>query len=133
MVSCDVVARVQAAAAQTQEGGAPKPARSHLSYFSLGTYWPGIPFSLELLGTIAARAVLRHLARRLIGFKSSGPNHLYTNFLAGRTTIEDTGFRLEVEIMPPPLAVVLRMAGIHNEVYPAHWIGREVWLRQTSD
>jgi hypothetical protein len=110
-----------------------KPAQPHVSYFSLGVCWPGIPFSLELIGTIAARAVLRHFARRLIGFSASRPDHLYTNFLAGRTTIEDTGYRLEVEIMPPPLSVVLRMAGIHNEVYHAPWIGREVWLRQTSE
>src|SRR5262249_42874803 len=111
----------------------PKPAQPHLAYFSLGACWPAIPFSLDLIGTIAARAVLRHFARRLIGFNASGPDHLYTNFLAGRTIIEDTVYRLEVEIMPPPLSVVLRMAGIHDEVYPASWIGREVWLRQTSE
>jgi hypothetical protein len=111
----------------------PKPAQPHVTYFSLGACWPTISLSLDLVGTIAARAVLRHFAGRLIGFNASGPDHLYTNFLAGRTTLDDTGYRLDVEITPPPLSVVLRMAGIHEEVYSAPWIEREVWLRQTSE
>ena len=110
-----------------------KPAQPHVAYFSLGACWPAISLSVDLIGTVAARAVFRHFARRLIGFNASGPDHLYTNFLAGRTTLDDTGYRLDVGIMPPPLSVVLRMAGIHEEVYSAPWIERDVWLRQTSE
>ncbi len=105
-----------------------KSAWPDFNYFSLAAWHPGAP-SFDLACTLAARAVMRHFSRRLIGFDTAGPEHLYTNFLAGRGTLLDTGDRIEVALPAPPLSVILRMAGIDNEVYPAPWIGREVWLQ----
>jgi len=110
-----------------------RPAERDAGYFSLGRLWPAFEGAFDMVSTLEARAVLRHFARRLIGFDSASPEHLYANFLAGRSLLRDTGERIEVELLPPPLSVVLRMAGIQEETYSAPWIGREICLQRASE
>jgi hypothetical protein len=111
-----------------------RPIGDEVAYFSLNEAFPEIPAELDLAATLAARAVLKHFARRLIGFDTSSAEHLYQSFLAGVGFVRDTGERIEVELPQPPLAIVLSMAGMLEETYTLPWIQRrEVCLLRSSE
>jgi hypothetical protein len=85
--------------------------------------------ALDLTWSLVARAVLRHFAGRLIGFESSGPEHLYQNFLSGVSTVRTTGERIEVQLPQSPLAVILRLSGVWKQTYALPWLdGKEICL-----
>ncbi len=105
-----------------------------VSYFSLGEAFPEIPAELDLAATLLARAVLKHFARRLVGFDNSSADHLYRSFLAGVGFVRDTGERIEVELPQPPLSIILSLAGMLEEVYALPWIeGRDVCLLRSQE
>jgi hypothetical protein len=87
----------------------------------------------DLSCVLAARAVLRHFSRRLMGFQATGPEYLWANFLDAQASVEEIGDRLEVTLADTPLSLVLRMAGIWTESYYVPWIGREICLRRQSE
>jgi hypothetical protein len=105
-----------------------------VAYFSLKEVFPEVPPELDLAGTLAARAVLKHFGRRLMGFDHSSAEHLYQSFLRGVGFVRDTGERIEVELPSPPLSIVLSMAGMLEETYTLPWIERrEVCLLRSSE
>lgn len=105
--------------------------QQHYPYFSLAATWSDFELapSLDCFCTLVSRAALRHLSRKLIGFESSSPDHLYQNFLAGLSEIRRTGERLEVHLPASPLSLILRMAGLQEQKFSPSWLkGMEVWL-----
>jgi hypothetical protein len=66
--------------------------------------------ALDCTFSLICRAALRHFARKLFGFESSSPGHLYQNFLSGLSEIRRMDQRLEVRLPASPLSLVLRMA-----------------------
>ncbi len=105
-----------------------------VAHFSLGEVFSEIPAELDLAGTLLARAVLKHFARRLLGFDNSSADHIYKSFMAGAGSVRDTGERIEVELPQPPLAIVLSLGGMLEETYTLPWIkGREVCLHRSSE
>lgn len=88
---------------------------------------------------IHAQRVLKHFQRRLIGLERSSPRHIYDNVLAGTGFVRDNVETIEVELPAPPLAVLLRLAGILEEDYALPWLTtpaseeKIVWLRQLVD
>lgn len=103
----------------------------HYSYFSLSGIWPDFELApaLDCFCTLISRAALRHFSRKLFGFESSSPHHLYQNFLAGLSELRRTGESLEVHLPVSPLSMILRMAGLHEQKFSPSWLkGMEVWL-----
>ena len=79
-----------------------------------------------LARALVARAGLQHLARRLLGFDRASMRYLVERFLPpGGTVVVDPGALL-VELPPPPLHVVLVMAGLDAFSYQVPWLAREV-------
>jgi hypothetical protein len=78
---------------------------------------PGLDPETDLLGTLVARAALRRFAGRLPGFGAVSADHLYRNFLAGPGEIRIGGGEVAVRLDPPPLHVVLRLAGLDDETF----------------
>lgn len=102
-----------------------------LSYFSFANARPdfSLDATLDCMLSLIARAVLRNFARRLPGFDSSSPEHLYQNFLAGLTQVRWLDGHLEVRLATSPLSVILRMTGLQQQKYAPVWLkGTEVWL-----
>ena len=84
---------------------------------------------LDLTWTLVAHAVLRAFARRLTGFASSSPEFLLENFLAGESLVRVGERAIDVELSQPPLALVLRLAGVDGLTYRIPWLGdRQVVL-----
>ncbi len=100
----------------------PDSAAADESYFSCAGALDGVSRDFDVAGTRWAQIVLRHFARRLLGFESATPPHLYRNFLRGDGFVRDTGEAIVVELTSPPLAVVLSIAGILEESYVLPWI-----------
>ena len=110
---------------------ASRPADQDLAFFSLANVWPEVEIgaAFDLTWLLVARAALKHFARRLIGFESSGPEYLYQNFLAGLSTVRITVERIEVQIPKSPLSIILRMSGMQERRYTLPWVkGREICL-----
>lgn len=106
-------------------------AKQHFKYFSLAASWPGFELnpSLDCLFTLISRAALRQFSRKLFGFESSSPNHIYENFLSGIGEIRRVSDHLEVRLPQSPLSMILRMAGLQDQKYVLPWLkGMEVWL-----
>ena len=100
-----------------------------LAYLSLHDVVPPTHPELDLSWTLVARAILKHFARRLIGFEMSSAQYLYSNFLAGTGFIRDSGERIEAELTCSELSIVLRLSGLLQETYVLPWIqGREICL-----
>lgn len=103
----------------------------HPPYFSLSGLWPEFELDskLESFSTLVSHAALRHFSRKLFGFQSSSPGHIYENFLAGVSEIRRARNHLEVRLPQSPLSMVLRMAGLQEQRYALPWLkGMEVWL-----
>jgi len=88
-------------------------ADAELAYFALAgrPLPPGVGADADLAATVAARAVLRAFAARLRGFAAASPEHLGRNFLAAPGTVRVADGVVDVRVRPPPLHVVLRLAG----------------------
>ena len=111
---------------------ASRPPPPDLAYFSLAGLRPEaqVHTGLDLTWSLMARAALRHFARRLPGFESSSPEHLYQNFLAGVSTVRTALDRIEVRLPHSPLAVILRLSGVWDQTYTLPWLhGVEICLQ----
>jgi len=98
-------------------------------YLSFASVWPDFDIVLDIFGALLARAALRGFARRLIGFQSSGPEHLGRNFLEGCSTVRILPERIEVALPRCPLSLVLQISGLTRQTYTVPWLeGREVCL-----
>jgi hypothetical protein len=93
-----------------------------LAYFSLAEALPALPPQLDLVLTLVAHCVFDHFTRRLMGFHLSSPPYIYENFLVGSGTLRDDGQSVHVTLAPPPLAVILRIAGIDRETCTLPWM-----------
>jgi hypothetical protein len=89
----------------------------------------GAPSHAPALAT-AARCVLDGFARRLLGFRRSSAEYLIRNFLDVGASVMVTDDAIEARIAEPPLALVLRMAGVNSTSFRVPWDEREVtvWL-----
>jgi hypothetical protein len=108
----------------------------HVPYFPLSGLWPEFELDskLETFSTLVSHAALRHFSRKLFGFQSSSPGHMYENFLAGASEIRRARNRLEVRLPQSPLSMILRMAGLQEQRYALPWLkGMEVWLLLPQD
>ena len=83
---------------------------------------PRIHHCLHLFLALLARRILRHFARGLMGFHLSSPQYIVHNFLLGSGSIRHCVSSISVELDPPPLAVVLRLAGAHQQSYSPTWL-----------
>ena len=106
-------------------------AQQHFAYFSLAEnssdFHPNA--ELDCFFTLVARSALRLFSRRLFGFQSSSPEHIFQNFLSGVSEISLVGDHLEVQLPQSPLSMILRMAGLQDQKYAPSWLkGMEVWL-----
>lgn len=103
----------------------------HYPFFSFSHIWPDFELDpvLDCTFSLIARAALKHFARKLSGFESSSPDHLYRNFLSGLSEIRCMDQHLEVRLPASPLSLILRMAGLQEQKYVPIWLkGPEVWL-----
>ena len=84
------------------------------AYYSLADLWPEarLLHDLDAGSSLIANSIIRHFARRLIGFHSSSPEHLYQNFLTGTGALVVSADRLEVRLPRSPLAIVLHLSGV---------------------
>lgn len=108
----------------------PSPERQD-NFFSFSNVWPEFDPGplLDSIFSLIASAALKHFARKLPGFRSSSPEYLYQNFLAGLSGIRWTRERLEVRLPNCPLSLILRMTGLQQQVFELAWLkGIEVWL-----
>jgi hypothetical protein len=106
-------------------------AEKECSFFSLSNIWPELQIvpAIDAVFSLVARAALKQFARKLPGFDSSSPEHLYQNFLAGISEIRWVDGRVEVRLPSSPLSVILRMTGLQEQRYTPAWLnGVEVWL-----
>jgi hypothetical protein len=107
------------------------PSKQELSYFVLRNAafgWQWSP-SFELACTLLARAVLRNLARKLIGFEASSPEYLFRNFLTGPSSVLLSARTIEVHMPESPLQVVLRLSGLYGTPVVIPWLeDRELCL-----
>jgi hypothetical protein len=100
-----------------------------VAYFSFANLWPDFDLTLDLFGVLLSRAALRHFARRLMGFQTSSPEHLYRNFLEGAGAVRNLPGRIEVELPRSPLLLVLQLSGLTRQSYTVPWLeGKEVCL-----
>jgi hypothetical protein len=110
--------------------------RSDLEYFFLLNRWPDAVSNpaLDLTLTLIARSILKHFARRILGFELSSPEHLYQNVLSGMSEITSSKEKIEVRLPRSPLSVVLRLCGLQNQIYRLPWLeGRELCLLPPAD
>jgi hypothetical protein len=77
---------------------------------------------IHLFLALLARRILRHFARGLMGFHLSSPQYIVHNFLLGSGSIRHCDSFISIELDPPPLAVVLRLAGAHQQSYSPTWL-----------
>jgi hypothetical protein len=106
-------------------------AQQHFPYFVLSEVGTDTETdaNLECLSTLVSRAALRHFVRKLFGFESSSPDHIYQNFLSGLSEIRRKDQRVEVRLPASPLSLILRMAGLQEQKYAPSWLkGLDVWL-----
>ncbi len=84
-------------------------------------------FEDDLLWSVMARNVLKDFARRLMGFDQSSPDFLRRNFLDTPASFQvqrtpDT-MDILVRLQPPPLHLVLHLAGMESEAVSLPWLG----------
>jgi hypothetical protein len=97
-------------------------------YFSFADLWPGFDIDVDLMSTLVSRAALRGFARRLMGFQSASPEHLYRNFLEGVGKVHQRPEQIEVELPRSPLSLVLQLSGLAKQIYTVPWLERREGL-----
>ena len=75
---------------------------------------------------VAARAGIEQLARRLLGFERASTPYLVERFLPPGGVITVTADAIHAVLQPPPLAVVLAMAGLDEFAYRVPWLEQDV-------
>jgi hypothetical protein len=83
---------------------------------------PHLSPQIHLFLALLARRILRQFARGLMGFHLSSPQYIVHNFLLGSGCIRHGDSSISVELAPPPLAVVLRLAGAYQQSYSPTWL-----------
>jgi hypothetical protein len=90
----------------------------HGDYFTVGEIFPELQLdsSRERAWSRLAGLLLRNFAGRLPGFSRSSPEYIFQNFLAGATQLRVETNRIEVRLAQSPLSVVLRIAGMYQNL-----------------
>jgi hypothetical protein len=101
-----------------------RPAAQELAYLSLADHDLALVADLrsDLTWSLVANAVLKGLARRLLGFHWSSAEYLYQNFLGGTGLVQIEDHHIEVQLPSCPLQVVLRIAGVNGQTYTVPWL-----------
>lgn len=76
-----------------------------------------------------ADAALRLFALRLPGFTRASPEHLRANVTGRGGVVRLAPDVVEAVLDPPPLEVVLRLAGLADTTFVVPWLGRPVRVR----
>jgi hypothetical protein len=111
------------------EGGAAEAPAGFDTWFERHRDLPSevaaLSFDAEPPGALllAARATLRELAARLMGFEWSSAAYLQENFIAGSGVVRGREAGHEVELSASPLQVVLQLAGVHGRALHVAWLG----------
>ena len=100
-----------------------RPIGQDLDYLALGPRGIRVSPDFDLAWSMAAHAVMRGFARRLIGFERSSSSFLYENFLAGTGTVRHVEGGITVRLPRCPLEMLLRLAGVHGQVIVPSWLG----------
>ena len=88
--------------------------------------WLDPPDGESLAVALVARAVARDFASRLPGFAGSSLGYLAARFLPTGGTIEVRPERIEIELPPAELSVILTMAGLERFSVRVPWLTQEV-------
>ncbi len=75
----------------------------------------------ELTFSVAARALLRNLSGRLMGFSQSGLEYLFANFLDIPASMQMSSGQSVIRLGQSPLHVVLSLAGMNRQSYTLSW------------
>jgi hypothetical protein len=75
---------------------------------------------------VVARAAIEQLARRLLSFERASTAYLVERFLPPGGVVTVTADTIHAELQPPPLAVVLVMAGLDEFAYRVPWLEQDV-------
>jgi hypothetical protein len=88
-----------------------------------GNGWPGIAIDGSLRDQLstAAAVMIRSFARQLPGLGQSSFDYLWRNILSGDSMIKTVPSQILVELATRPLAIVLRMAGLHEMHFKLPW------------
>jgi hypothetical protein len=87
-------------------------------YFAIGEIFPELQLDpeRERAWSRLAGLLLRNFALRLPGFSRSSPEYIFQNFLAGATQLRAEKNRIEIRLAQSPLSVVLRIAGMYQNL-----------------
>lgn len=101
-----------------------RPAAAELSYFSLMDSDPCViaDESFDLFWSLAARALMKEFAARLMNFGWSSAEYLSRNFLEGMSTVQVESGRVDVRLARSPLHIMLRIAGMDEQSYTVPWL-----------
>lgn len=104
------------------------------TYFSTASVSEHCDIALDLLTILICRAAFRGFARRLMGFQSASPEHIYRNFFEGIGTVRNGPAQIEIELPRTPLSLILRLSGLDRQTYTVPWLeGREICLLPPRD
>lgn len=98
--------------------------------FDLGEIFPELQLDAgrERSWSHLAWLLLQNFALRLPGFSRSSPEYIFKNFLAGTTQLRVDKNRIEVRLAQSPLSVVLRIAGMYQNLVLPWREGVEICL-----
>ncbi|HEY3284059.1 MAG TPA: hypothetical protein VGN26_17455 [Armatimonadota bacterium] len=82
----------------------------------------GLRPALDRALSVPAQGVLRAFASRLPGFAHSGLPYLQGSFLDFRACLHEEESRRVVELSPPPLQLILNVAGLTRATYSLEWL-----------
>jgi hypothetical protein len=109
--------------------------QDNLDYFALPGF--GIDPRVDQALSRLASVLMRRFARSLPGLGASSPGYLWKNVLQGpgrvrRRLLEPESGEIDVELASRPLAIVLRMAGLHDLKIALPWrvewsVGLRFW------
>jgi hypothetical protein len=83
----------------------------------------------DLAWTVLAQAGIRLFARRLTGFGAAGIPHLAANVYGRGGVVTTEAGGLDVLLEPPPLQVVLHLAGLEDQTVDVPWLDGPLRLR----
>jgi hypothetical protein len=106
---------------------------TYLSLTGLPVLESQSPPYADLTLCLIARAMLRGLATRLLGFEWSSCAYLGRNFLSSVSTVQCAGGRITVHLARPPLHVILSLAGIDGHVHALPWLGDTTFTVSLAD
>ena len=122
--------RQTAAWTHTQQSSA---ALAKLAPASIDLAWLSCGNDDRLAAALAGRAALHDLARRLLSFEHSSMAYLVERFLPLGGIVTVTEQRIQAELGPAQLAVILVMAGLDHFSYTVPWLAQEVSVVHRGD